>query len=419
MKLKDILSSSDLHIDSARLAVRLGELGRIGWSSSGMNSLAYTKEDNLTYDMVEQYMITAGLSVRRDAAGNLVGRLEGTKKLPAVLCGSHLDSVYDGGIYDGRLGVLGAIEALQVIHDLGLKPLHPIEVRAYRNEESCRFNPSISGAKMITSQIDPQSLESFDRDGISFRGALEQCGIDPEKLGSTILTSKDVKAHLELHIEQGDQLASAGLPVAVVTGITTMKRGEITLVGKASHAGATPMNSRFDALCGAAEIILAAEKLAAESSGVVATVGKVQVLPGGINIIPGEVRFSFDIRHPSPKVRDQLFENLRQKAEAVSIRRGLGFSFELWQSEEQELLCDLEIQDLIASLLPALGVEQLRLSSGAGHDSSSFMNLCPVGMIFVRSRNGSHNNLEFASAYDCALGSELLLRSLLVLAEVS
>ncbi|MCL2498282.1 MAG: hydantoinase/carbamoylase family amidase, partial [Symbiobacteriaceae bacterium] len=275
MELATVLSATRLHINSERLWQRLQEMGKVGWQEGGLYCMAYSEAENQAYHLLAEYMQEAGLAVHRDGAGNIIGRREGMTLGPVVISGSHLDSVYGGGIFDGRLGVLGALEAVQTISELGMTTHYPLEVRAYRNEEGCRFNPTASGAGMITGKTNPKVAASVDRDGITFAQALAQCGIDLAKVQEAVLPPHYVQAHLELHIEQGAVLEGLGLPVGIVTGITTSMRGEFIVRGRSGHAGATPMSLRYDALTAAAEVILCIEQLAGEADACVATVGRI------------------------------------------------------------------------------------------------------------------------------------------------
>ena len=229
-------------VNVERLWRRLEELGKIGKKEDGIYCLALSEEDNQAYSLVQKYMEEAGMMVHTDAAGNLIGRKEGKNpNAPVIMTGSHIDTVYGGGIFDGRLGVIGGIEAVQEMNEQGIELENPIEVVAYRDEEGTRFIGSYSGARYRTGRPLPGILDHVDKDGISVREALKSSGIDPDHVRDAALPEGYAKAHLELHIEQGAVLESLNLPVGVVTGICTQTRGEYIISGQASHAGTTPI----------------------------------------------------------------------------------------------------------------------------------------------------------------------------------
>lgn len=401
-----------------RIAGRLRQLAEIGRKEDGIHCMALSREENEVYGLTRGFMEQAGLAVRTDAAGNLIGRREGTDPCaPAVMTGSHLDTVYGGGMFDGRLGVVAGIEALQAMNEAGIRTKHPIEVCAYRDEEGTRFIGGYSGAMHMTGTQSPTALKHVDKDGVTVREALKGCGVDPDRVCDAKLPGGYAKAHLELHIEQGIVLESKGLAVGVVTGICCQIRGEFVIRGQAAHAGTTPIPLRHDALCAAAEIILAIEDEAAKNEGCVATVGRIAALPGGVNVVPGEARFSIDMRHLDPRVRDGLFENICARADAICRRRGVGHEVKVMTRQSTPMPCDEGIIGLIAESCAEQKLPVFTMPSGAGHDSTAFIPFCPSGMIFVRSKDGlSHNKDEYSTPEDCAAGAEVLYRTLLKLA---
>lgn len=404
-------------VNVERLWRRLEELGKIGKKEDGIYCLALSEEDNQAYSLVQKYMEEAGMMVHTDAAGNLIGRKEGKNpNAPVIMTGSHIDTVYGGGIFDGRLGVIGGIEAVQEMNEQGIELENPIEVVAYRDEEGTRFIGSYSGARYRTGRPLPGILDHVDKDGISVREALKSSGIDPDHVRDAALPEGYAKAHLELHIEQGAVLESLNLPVGVVTGICTQTRGEYIISGQASHAGTTPIPLRKDALCAASEVVLAIEEEAAAGDNCVATVGKIQAEPGGVNIVPGKVIFSIDIRHQDPAVKAALLEKINSRVDEICKRRGVEWKLNVLSEQTEAKPASKEVQDVIGEACREAGYEDYRMASGAGHDSGAFIGFCPMGMIFIRSKDGlSHNGDEYSSPEDCAAGVDILYRTMLKL----
>ncbi len=404
-------------INEKRLFQRILELGEIGKRKNGIYCMALSEEENRAHNLVRTYMEEAGLDVRVDLAGNLIGRLEGEdKEAPILMIGSHLDSVYGGGIFDGRLGVLAGVEVLQVMNEQRIKPKCGIEVLAYRDEEATRFIGSYSGAGHLTGKYDPSIMHHVDKNDKTVMECLEACGIDPQRVEEAQLPKGYAKAHLELHIEQGGVLESENSPVGIVTGICCQMRGEIQVTGVASHAGTTPMHLRKDALTSAAEIILLIEEEAKKYQDTVATVGRVEVLPGGVNVIPESVKLSFDIRSQSVELRNTLFKSIELQSQEICKKRDTGIQITVMMQDNEVALCAPYIQDKIEGICKNVGIEPLRLPSGAGHDSSAFTDFCPMGMIFVRSKDGiSHNIAEWSTSEDCACGANILYHTVLEL----
>ncbi|TGE39121.1 Zn-dependent hydrolase [Desulfosporosinus fructosivorans] len=405
-------------INKERLFNRLMELGEIGkLATGGITRQVFTLEDISATTLVATYMREAGLSVRVDAVGNLIGRKEGLNtEASVVLTGSHIDTVHEGGAFDGSLGVLGGIEALQTMNEQGIQTEQPIEVIAYKDEEGCRFSFSMLGSRAIAGILKREDLQCLDRDGMSFAEALKMNGFVPDHFQQAARPLGSVKAHLELHVEQGKVLESKNLSVGVVTGINSSLWLKITLKGEAGHAGATPMGIRHDPLVAAAEIIQAVEEETLKTGTAVGTVGRIQVQPGGINIIPGSVEFTVDLRDLNQAVGERLEQTLLQRVAEVCQRRGIENVIEVLQ-RVPPVPCSEPIQEAIKQACRKVGKEIYSLPSGAGHDSMQIARLCPIGMIFVRSKDGiSHNPAEWSSAEDCADGVNVLYHSLLSLA---
>ena len=406
-------------VDGERLWGRLSELAEIGKrEEGGVARFSFTPEERSAKDLVASYMEEANLAVREDAAGNLYGRREGRDPdAPAVLIGSHVDSVLNGGDFDGPLGVLGGIEVLQTMEEKGVRTDLPVEVVAFTDEEGARFSLGMIGSRALTGTLSQKDLRHEDRDGVSIEGAMRDAGLDPDKVGDAARPPGSLSAYLELHIEQGKVLEGEGLPVGVVTGIAGPVWLRLSFDGEAGHAGTTPMNARRDALAAAAEVTGIVEEEAASTASTVGTVGQIGARPGGINIIPGRAELSLDLRDIDEAARDRVEARIRERAEEACGRRGIELSME----ELQRLPpapCSEGIRAVIASACEESGIRPYSLPSGAGHDGMHVAELCPMGMIFVRSKDGiSHNPKEWSSREDCEAGCNVLYSTVLDLAK--
>lgn len=407
-------------INKQRLWNNLMLLAEIGKDpSGGITRLPFTKEDLKAKNFVRRLMEQAGLTVREDAVGNVIGRKEGTDPLaPIIMIGSHLDTVFNGGPFDGSLGVLAGIEIMHSMKEKDIITQYPIEVCAFRDEEGCRFNFSLLGSRGMTGGLKPEDLMHRDIDGITIAQAMAECGVNPEEIYLAARRSGDIKAYLELHVEQGKVLESNDISVGVVTGIASSLRVMVTVTGKADHAGATPMTMRYDALAAAALIISTVEKEAKESGSAVGTVGQIHAYPGGINIIPERVEFTIDLRDVSAEVGQHLEEKIFQEAKQICEQRGLGLKIDVLQ-RVSPAPCSEEIRGTIIEVCQELEIKTMELPSGAGHDAMQMTNICPMGMIFVRSKDGiSHHPDEWSTPDDCALGTSILYQTVLKLAKV-
>jgi len=397
-------------LDGERLWRRISDLGEIGrQDAGGVTRLSFSEEERAAKDRVASYMEEAGLSVREDAVGNLIGRREGRNPdAPAVLVGSHVDSVYNGGDFDGPLGVLAGVEVLQAMNERGVETEHPVEVVAFTDEEGARFSFGMIGSRALAGKLDAEDLNHEDADGISIAEAMRAYGLDPACIREAARPEGSLKAYVELHIEQGRVLESEDLPVGVVTGIAGPVWLRFEIKGETGHAGATPMNLRRDALAAAAEVMGIIEAEASASGTSVGTVGQVDAKPGGINIIPGRAEFSLDLRDIDEEVRDRVEERIRQRAREACERRGV----RLETGELQRLApapCSEVVRGAIERACERVGIRPRALPSGAGHDGMQLTGLCPMGMIFVRSKDGvSHSPEEWSSKEDCAAGCSVL-----------
>ena len=357
------------------------------------------------------WMEQAGMSARRDHAGNLIGRYEGeTPDAPALLVGSHIDSVRNGGRYDGALGVMLGIDVVEALNAAGRRLPFAVEVIAFGDEEGSRFPASMVCSRAVAGTVDPRVMEMSDAEGVSLAGAFAAFGLDPTRLEEAARRPGEVFAFLEAHIEQGPVLEAEGLALGVVTAIAAQKRLMVRFTGMAGHAGTTPMSLRKDPGPAAAEAILALERICSGGKdGLVGTVGRITALPGAFNVIPGAVEFSMDVRSEVAATRDAAVAAVTAQIEAIAGRRGLTAAVTLMQDLAASP-CDPGLTALLEEAVAATGQAPRRLPSGAGHDAMVIADLCPTAMLFIRCEGGiSHNPRESVTEADCALAAEAML----------
>lgn len=405
-------------INQARLWSRLHELSQFGkQASGGVTRFSFTKEERQAKDLVMTYMTEAGMTVREDAAGNVIGRKEGTKEaVPAVLIGSHIDSVPEGGVFDGPLGVLAGIEVVQTMSEANVETIHPVEVIAFTDEEGSRFGLGMIGSRALAGTLLPKQLQKTDQNGITIAAAMEEAGLHPDEINKAARHSETVKAYVELHIEQGKVLERAGQPAGIVTGIAGPVWTRWTIEGEAGHAGATPMNQRKDSLMVSLQMIQFIEEEMKKYTNAVATVGQISVKPGGVNVIPGETTFTLDLRDIEERDRDQIEEAITSYAYSLCADREMNITIEELQ-RVAPAPCSDKIRAVMEEACRELKMEPVFLPSGAGHDGMQFNGFCPIGMVFVRSKDGiSHNPSEWSSMEDCGMGAAILYETVLHLA---
>lgn len=352
------------------------------------------------------WMAEAGMTVREDAVGNLIGRYEADPSIPdpkTFLIGGHLDSVRNAGRYDGILGVLTGIAVVQrlVVEERRLP--FAVEVIAFADEEGTRFHTLYLGSGVYTGTYAPDTALMTDRDGVSMAEAMRAYGLDPDRLADTRRESPDLLGFVEVHIEQGPVLEARDLPVGAVTAIVGSSRATVTYTGVAGHAGTVPMALRHDALGAAAEFVLAVESIARETEGLVGTIGQFFVQPGAANVIPGRVEHTLDVRHQDNAVRLAAFTQMRESLAAIGERRGV---LTEWTEStgSMTVACDAGLMARLSTAIGESGHEAIALPSGAGHDASSLSALTPVSMLFVRCKGGvSHNPAESIVAADVAV----------------
>jgi allantoate deiminase len=345
-------------------------------------------------ERVSEWMQAAGLATRSDALGNLVGRREGGRVAGTLVFGSHLDSVADAGRYDGVLGVLVGIACVEALGDT--KAALTVEVAAFADEEGMRFRSSYLGSRAFTGRLDARDMALRDADGVTLEEAIGG------ELGPA-LAPPDLHAYFEVHIEQGPVLESAGVALGIVTGIVGQSRFALAFDGQAGHAGTTPMDLRRDALAAAAELVLAAERIARNEPGLVATVGDLRVPHGAANVIPGRAEATLDVRHASDAVRARVLAALRAETDAIGARRGVRVS---WApiAEHCATPCTPKLTRRLARAVGRTGTPLLELTSGAGHDAVAMAEVTAIAMLFVRCAGGiSHHPAESVALEDVAL----------------
>lgn len=365
------------------------------------------------HEHVSKWMREAGMTVRRDNIGNLRGRYDAVAPgSPTLILGSHLDSVRNAGKYDGPLGVLVAIAAVQRLHDRKLRLPFAIEVVGFADEEGLRFASTYLGSRALAGRFDPGDLERNDASGIAMAEAIRGFGGDPERIGDDRWRDGKPLAYCEVHIEQGPQLEERGLPVGVVSAISGQNRYVLTFAGVAGHAGTVPMEHRRDALAAAAEFVLEAEREARARPGLVATVGQLNVQPGAVNVIPGQVDLSLDIRHADDATRAGAAEQILERANAIANQRKLAVAVALI-SENMAVRCAPRLVSLLSQAVRDLGHDVVQLPSGAGHDAVAMSTLTDVAMLFVRCRGGvSHNPTESVTVEDVSVAMNVLSKFL-------
>jgi beta-ureidopropionase / N-carbamoyl-L-amino-acid hydrolase len=415
--------SSAPAVNPARLRARLEALSVYGRPAGagfegGVSRVAYSDADVAARTYVMDLMRDAGVEPRIDPAGNIFARRDGRDRaLEPILFGSHIDSVPQGGNFDGDLGSLSAIEVLQVLQERGQHTRHPLEIVVWAHEESAAFNRGLAGSRIVAGDFVPADL-SQTWNGMTREDAIRRIGGTPDRIAEAAREKGSLHAYLELHIEQGSTLHRQALQVGVVQGIVAIDGFEAVVRGFANHAGTTPMNERQDALVAASHLTLAVREIVtARRGGQVGTVGRLEVSPNSPNVIPGEVRFSIELRDLSPDKLKDLAALIQ--ARAAQIARDTHTTIELKASRHNPpAAADTRVQDVISKVAQHRGLSTLRMPSGAGHDAQMMARLCPMGMIFVPSVDGiSHSPRELTSWDDCRRGAEVLLDTVLAIDE--
>jgi len=367
---------------------------------------------------VGSWMREAGMNVRVDAVGNLIGHYPAAQQDGKILLlGSHLDTVRDAGKFDGPLGVLVAIACVQQLNDTKTRLPFAIEVVGFADEEGVRFQSTYLGSRAMAGIFNAEDLKRKDSRGITMADAIREFGGNPEAIASAKCDASRLLGYAEVHIEQGPVLEQKNLAVGVVSAIAGQTRARVYFAGEAGHAGTVPMHLRRDALCAGAEFVLAVESLAQNRGGLVATVGEISALPGASNVIPGETRLSLDVRHPEDAVRTKACDELKQKAEEIAAERRVTVKWEIVH-QTGVTVCNRKLTLALEMAAKRHQKEAPLLTSGAGHDAATMSAICPVAMLFVRCKGGvSHNPAESTSEADVRVAIAVMNDFLKSLAE--
>lgn len=402
-----------------RIMALADELARFSEQPDALTVTYFSEAHRKVASTLGDWLRSAGMDVRSDAIGNIVGRYAAaTGNAKTILLGSHYDTVRNGGKYDGRLGILVPLVLIEHLNRTGQKLPFNIELLCFSEEEGVRFPIGYLGSQAFAGKFDPKNLDVVDDDGVPLRQVLQEAGADTTKLDALAREASDLIGYVELHIEQGPALLHANVPVAIVTGIAGDVRHRVTVTGEAGHAGTVPMPLRHDAAAAAAEMILAVEQRCNGAPGLVGTAGQLLVPNGAMNVIPGRCEFSTDIRASSDEVRDAAVKNVLAAFGEIAKKRGV-------RVEADEVLrmpavpLSPSLQERLGAAAVRLGVAPLRLASGAGHDAAMMAPLTESAMMFVRCGNGgaSHSPLEIITEEDADFAARVLLDFLFKLGE--
>ncbi|MDF2065601.1 M20 family metallo-hydrolase [Bacillus sp. Cr_A10] len=395
-----------------RYELLFNNINQYNTGDTGITRIAYTNEEQTCTHAFMRMCMAEQLDIRMDPCGNVIARRQGKiDGLPPVVMGSHLDTVYQGGKYDGVVGVTAALEVIRRLNEKEIITDHPIEIISFACEESARFGVSTVGSKAIAGQFDKDRYRNIkDKDGITMEKAFALCALDFNAVDQASRKNEQFKAFFELHIEQGPVLINTGKKIGIVTGIAAPVRLHVKIKGTASHSGTTPMSMRKDALLGASEISLALEKAAKseETYGTVATIGVMNVHNGAMNVVPGDVEIKIDIRSTSVDSRQRVLTHLEETIKTVKQNRQLDIESMEISSEDPVLLSE-EINDVLRNICEEKNFSNQIMQSGAGHDAMNMAKLCPTGLIFIPSLDGlSHHPNEYTPIDDIMIGIDLL-----------
>ncbi|MCE8555142.1 M20 family metallo-hydrolase [Ruegeria pomeroyi] len=383
-----------------RAEALLADLAACSEPGPGVTRLPFTPQHRAALDLLEARMRAAGLAVTLDDAGTLIGRRAGPPGTLTLLMGSHQDSVRQGGAFDGIMGVVLPLLALEKLAEEGIKLPFSVEVLAFADEEGVRFPTALVGSRALAGTFDPEVLSMQDAQGISLRMAMSEFGLDPDRITTLARDPAAVLGFVETHIEQGPVLEAEGQALGVVTAICGIERHQIVLTGETGHAGTLPMEGRRDALVGAAALVTEVARLGESTPGLRATVGALTVEPNVVNAVPRRVRMSAEFRSPDDDTRRRAGDALHRFARNLAEERNLRVEAELTYAQAAQP-CDSALGARLAAATQAVGIRGLSLPSGATHDASAMADLCPMAMLFVRCRDGvSHKPEEYASASD-------------------
>ena len=372
-----------------------------------------TPEHAEAAEIIMRRMRDAGMSARLDAVGNVVGHYPGRRPgARRLILGSHLDTVRNAGRFDGALGVMLPIACIQSLHERGERLDYPVDVIAFGDEEGVRFQATLFGSQAVAGNLDPEVLNAVDDDGVHLHEAMREFGLDPDMVADAGYDRDDVAAYVEVHIEQGPVLEAEDLPVGVVTSIAGAVRLRVEVMGRAGHAGTVPMNLRRDALAAASEAVIAVERTCLAIPGTVGTVGMLRTVSGAVNVIPGVVEFTIDVRGENDERRRNALDRIHEALAEIASRRGVHFDC-VPTHETGARQCSPWLMRRLDEAVEAEGFEVRRLPSGAGHDAMAMAHLTDIGMLFVRCKDGiSHHPAESMTAADAGRAARVLLRFL-------
>jgi len=403
---------AEIRANPERMEQHIKALSAFGANADGgVDRIAFSEADLSARAYIRDLMREAGLTVRLDTAGNIIGRREGSETdLPVIMFGSHIDSVPGGGNYDGDVGVIGAIEVIQLLQDNGIRTRHPLEVVSFTDEEG-----GLTGSRAMIGKVDYRTLAVVSHSGMTIGEGIRAVGGDPNRLDLAERKPGELKAFIELHIEQGAFLDEENIDIGVVEGIVGIRWWDVTIEGQANHAGTTPMNRRWDALLTAADYILAVNRVVTSMpGGQVATVGRIHAKPGAPNVIPGEVVLSLEIRDLDAAKIQRVFDAINAEGKRIANAHFTPIRHEEIDVASPPAPTDERMRRIIAKSAGDLGLSFKLMPSGAGHDAQDMALITPTGMIFVPSVKGiSHSPKEFTSAQDMANGASVLLRTVL------
>jgi allantoate deiminase len=392
-----------------KIMQRIGALAKVSDEPRKITRTFASPAMHRANGLAGKWMRAAGMKIRLDAMGNLIGRYPGQKtRAKILLLGSHLDTVRNAGKFDGPLGVLLAVACVEHLHRQKIRLPFAIEVIGFADEEGVRYQTACLGSRVLAGSFNEKDLDRKDADGISMRDAIKRSGGNPATLKAARLKPEELLGYVEAHIEQGPVLEEKNLAVGIVTAIAGQSRFKINFTGRAGHAGTTPMHGRRDALCAAAEFVLAVEKFARKTAGLVATVGGLHAEPGASNVIPGAVRLTLDVRHQKDSVRRAAGAALQKSARQIAAARKVKCS---WQPVQQTdaVPCAPGLSTLLRRAVKKFQPRALALPSGAGHDAAIMAKITPAAMLFVRCRGGiSHHPGESVKPGDMRVALDVM-----------
>lgn len=407
-----------MRVNPKRIEKDIEEINKFNSTPNlGTTRSTFTKEYIGAIRYIIRELEQIGADIQTMKGGNLRARFHGSEKdAPSVMIGSHVDSVFQGGMFDGVVGTVAALEVVRIISENNIPHKNPIDFVVFAEEDGSRFSSVLLGSRIWSGKFKDEDLKMItDKDGTSYLDAMKKSGLTPND--EKLLDGTKIKAMIEPHIEQSLVLESKGIPIGIVEVIAGIKQLEVTIEGISNHAGATPMNLRNDALCGAAEIILNAERIASENGTSVATVGLVETLPGKTNIIPGKIKMTLDIRDKNDVVLNEIADKIIKSIETACNSRKLKYNIK-HASYTKPVLLSKKIAKIIEIAAKNQGIETLRMVSGAVHDSSVVAELTDAGMIFVPSKNGrSHCPEEYTDIKYIEIAANILLESVIELSK--